>query len=152
MTHATTAAATAAASSLAPPMTPPAAMPPQRAQPIDAYRASRRTAETPRTTERRLFAQITAELEQIDPAAPAVTRIDALHRNREYWSALAADCAAPGNALPAPLRAGIISLALFVGRHSSAVMAGTGDVADLIAINRMMIDGLADATAGATPS
>lgn len=51
-------------------------------------------------------------------------------------------CAAPGNALPAELRAGIIALGQWVDRHSSAVMQGRESAADLIEVNRTMIEAL----------
>ena len=41
------------------------------------------------------------------------------------------------------MRAQIISLDLFIGRHSSAVMRGDGDFETLIDINRMVMQGLA---------
>ncbi|MFW8696100.1 flagellar biosynthesis regulator FlaF [Mesorhizobium japonicum] len=40
------------------------------------------------------------------------------------------------------MRAQIISLSLFVNRHSSAVMRGEESFQDLIDINRMMMQGL----------
>lgn len=45
--------------------------------------------------------------------------------------------------MPQALRAQIISLDLFIGRHSSAVMRGEGDFETLIDINRMVMQGLA---------
>jgi flagellar protein FlaF len=42
-----------------------------------------------------------------------------------------------------PLRAQIISISLFVGRHSSQIMRGDEDFQTLIDINRMVMQGLA---------
>ena len=51
-------------------------------------------------------------------------------------------CFGAANALANPLRAQIISLSLFVNRHSSAVMRGEETFQDLIDINRMIMQGL----------
>jgi flagellar protein FlaF len=95
--------------------------------------------------EYRLFGQVTRALMHaatVDPKDIA-TRIDALDWNRRLWSTLATDCANPDNAMDQALRAQIISISLFVGRHSSAVMRGEEDFEPLIDINRMIMQGLA---------
>ena len=56
---------------------------------------------------------------------------------------LATDCSDPDNQLNTPLRAQIISISLFVGKHSSAVMRGDEDFQTLIDINRSIMQGLA---------
>jgi flagellar protein FlaF len=71
------------------------------------------------------------------------TRIDALDWNRRLWSTLATACSEPSNTMPQALRAQIISLDLFISRHSSAVMRGEDDFETLIDINRMIMQGLA---------
>ena len=43
---------------------------------------------------------------------------------------------------PPQVRANIISLSLFVSRHTSAVMKGEEDFETLIELNRMMMQGL----------
>jgi flagellar protein FlaF len=111
---------------------------------LQAYKAATSRAETPRDLEYRLFGQVTRALVQASLAddRDLATRIDALDWNRRLWTTLATDCSEPTNVLPAPLRAQIISLSLFVGRHSSAVMRGEETFQDLIDINRMMMQGL----------
>ncbi|NAW45063.1 transcriptional regulator, partial [Salmonella sp. gx-f4] len=52
-------------------------------------------------------------------------------------------------ALANPVRAQIISLSLFVNRHSSAVMRGEETFQELIDINRMIMQGLAGAAQAA---
>jgi flagellar protein FlaF len=69
-------------------------------------------------------------------------RAEALDWNRRVWSAFAADCGAEGNGLPDSLRAGIISLSLFVSKHSSAVLRDGADMEPLIDINRTVMQGL----------
>ena len=66
----------------------------------------------------------------------------ALHCNRELWATFSAACGAPGNALPDALRDRIISIALWVDRHTSAVVAGREAPAELLKVNRAMVDGL----------
>jgi flagellar protein FlaF len=80
-------------------------------------------------------------------------RAAALDWNRRVWSAFATDCGAEGNGLPDALRAGIISLSLFVSRHSSAVLREGADIDPLIDINRTVMQGLeASMKAGAGAS
>jgi flagellar protein FlaF len=117
---------------------------------LQAYSRTQRVTETPRDTEYRLFAEITRRLMDTKDMArhdPAVA--DAVHRNKRLWSTLMADCSKDGNALPEPTRASIISLALWVDRHSSGVMRGSESVDDLIAVNRTIMEGLAQRPAAA---
>lgn len=112
---------------------------------LRAYQQAATRAENPREMEYRLFGQVTRALMDASqaPADDFATRIDALDWNRKVWSALATDCSLPENQLPMELRAGIISLSLWVGRHSSAVMRKEEDFEPLIEINRMIMQGLA---------
>ena len=114
---------------------------------IQAYQNAARKTESPRQTEYRAFAQATRAL--IDAASLPVTevgrRAEALSDNRRLWSLLASDCAAEGNQLPQGLRAQIISLSIFVDRHSSAVMRQDAPLEILIEINRSIMQGLSPA-------
>ncbi len=47
-----------------------------------------------------------------------------------------------GNALPPELRAGIVSLSLWVDRHTSGLVAGRETMEPLLEVNRMLLDGL----------
>ena len=110
---------------------------------VAAYQRARTIVESPRSTEHRLFAKITSELIFArDGGQVGVALMPALQHNRELWSVLANDCALPGNSLPSELRASIISLALWVDRHTSAVVVGRESIDDLIDINRMIMEGL----------
>ena len=112
---------------------------------LQAYQQTATRAESPRELEYRLFAQVTLALMEASRADPTdmAVRIDALDWNRRVWSALATDCSLPENTLPVQLRASIISLSLWVGRHSSAIMRKEEDFEPLIEINRMIMQGLA---------
>ena len=111
---------------------------------LQAYTTAATRAESPRDMEYRLFGQVTRALVHASTVdvSDVATRIDALDWNRRLWTALANDCSSPGNALGQSMRAQIISLSLFVNRHSSAVMRGDEGFEDLIDLNRMMMQGL----------
>ena len=112
---------------------------------LQAYKTAATRAETPREMEYRLFGQVTRALMHASTvdAGDVATRIDALDWNRRLWSTLATDCANPDNAMDKSLRAQIISISLFVSKHSSAVMRGEDDFEALIDINKMIMQGLA---------
>jgi flagellar protein FlaF len=95
--------------------------------------------------EYRAFGQATAGLLRVKEEGarePAVVA-QALDLNRKLWNVLSADCAAPENKLPTPLRAQIISLALWVAKYSSQVLRDGADIDPLIDVNRAMMEGLA---------
>jgi len=111
---------------------------------IAAYQRVRTIAESPRNTEFRLVSQITGEMIAArDAGFKGAALMPALHRNREMWSAFSTACGAAGNGLPAELRAGIISLALWVDRFTSEVVTGRDSIDELIGVNRTLIEGLA---------
>ena len=111
---------------------------------LQAYRQAAERAENPREAEYRLFGQVTRALMDAEPLeALDPRRIDALDWNRRLWSALATDCADPQNVLPQALRASIISLSLWVSRHTSAVMRREEEIGDLVDVNRLIMQGLA---------
>jgi flagellar protein FlaF len=121
---------------------------------LRAYQQAAQRAENPREAELRLFGQVTRALVEASgsPKSDIAGRINALDWNRRLWSALATDCSDPTNALPQSLRAQIISLSLWVSRHSSLVMRGEDTFDALIDVNRMIMQGLSgrvDAAASA---
>ncbi|WP_374273884.1 flagellar biosynthesis regulator FlaF [Brevundimonas sp.] len=114
---------------------------------LKAYTQATARAENPRQSEYRLFSQVThalIEAEGLD-TTDIGGRMQALDWNRRLWSTLATDCADPGNALPQPLRAQIISISLWVSRYTSLVMQREEDIGPLVEINRMVMQGLAGA-------
>ncbi len=109
-----------------------------------AYRKAQTSNERPSQVEYRLFAQVTNSLIQAkERGVRDVKMIEALDWNRRMWSTFSTDCGAEGNQLPEQLRASIISLSIWVSKHSSAVMRGSEDIEDLISINRTIMEGLA---------
>ncbi|CAN7177284.1 flagellar biosynthesis regulator FlaF [Phenylobacterium sp. LjRoot225] len=111
---------------------------------LQAYQQASTRAETPRETEYRLFAQVTLALMEAAKCEPTDIRgrIDALDWNRRVWSVLGTACADPENALPEALRASIISLSIWVGKHTSEVIRRTDEIEPLIEVNRMVMQGL----------
>lgn len=111
---------------------------------LDAYRRSQAATESPRETEYRLFAQVTAAMiEARDKGYTGAKLMESLDWNRRLWSTLAVDCASPDNRLPEQTRAQIISLSIYISKTTSEVMLGRASIDDLIAINRIIMEGLA---------
>ncbi len=111
---------------------------------LKAYQTTAARAEDPRQTEYRLFGQVTRalmEAEQLDKSHIR-ERMDALDWNRRMWSMLGADCSLASNGLPEQLRANIISLSIWVNKHTSLVMRNKEDFAPLIDVNRIIMQGL----------
>jgi flagellar protein FlaF len=111
---------------------------------LQAYQRAAERAEHPRDSEYRLFGEVTRALLDAaeKPAHDFKNRIKALDWNRRLWMTLAADCARPENALDPALRAQIISLSMWVGRHTSSVVRDEEPIEPLIEINRIMMQGL----------
>ncbi|WND02574.1 flagellar biosynthesis regulator FlaF [Temperatibacter marinus] len=109
----------------------------------NAYQKAQQSTETHAEVEYRLFATVTRALisveekERYDPEF-----VKALDWNRRMWSTLSSDCGTEGNNLPKELRASIISLAIWVSKHSSHVARGSESITDLIAINKTIMEGL----------
>jgi flagellar protein FlaF len=118
---------------------------------LQAYQQASARAESPRELEYRLFGQVTRALMDAAAADPldVKTRMDALDWNRRLWSTLATDCASEDNTLPKPVRAQIISLSLWVNRHTSGVMRRTEEFEPLIELNRVIMQGLQGQAAAA---
>ena len=118
---------------------------------LQAYQQASQRAENPRDVEYRLFGEVTralmeaAETDDLDFSA----RVKAIDWNRRLWSTLATDCGVDGNGLTVQLRASIISLNLWVMRHSSAVMRREEDFQPLIDVNRIIMQGLRPQTEAA---
>lgn len=110
---------------------------------LTAYRRTNSMTEAPRAAERRLMTEITAEMIAArDTERRGQALIEPLHRNRELWGVFSATCGAQGNELPKPLRASIVSLALWVDRYTTDVVAGREPIDGLISVNMAIIDGL----------
>ena len=119
---------------------------------LHAYQQANARAESPREMEYRLFGQVTRALMDAValPEHEIGKRMDALDWNRRLWATLATDCADENNKLPKPLRASMISLSIWVNKHTSAVMRREESIEPLIEINRIVMQGLATSQANAS--
>lgn len=109
-----------------------------------AYQNARRMGERPRAVEHRLMTEITGEMISArDAGSQMAALMPVLHRNREVWSVFSAICGAKGNLLPAPLRASLISLSIWVDKYTSDVVAGREPIDSLIEVNMAIMEGLA---------
>ena len=110
---------------------------------IAAYQSVQRVADGPRRTEYRLFADVTRALIE---AGERGDKGEAFHHavtwNREVWQTLANDLLQPGNSLPDALKAQLLSLALWVDRHSLRVMRNAARSEPLVEVNRNVMAGL----------
>ncbi|AXK43713.1 flagellar biosynthesis regulator FlaF [Erythrobacter aureus] len=111
-----------------------------------AYQTTQRRSEQPRSAEYRLMAQITGEMIAAKEGGLLGTALaEPLSRNRELWNVFSNDCASSENGLPEALRASIISLGIWVDKHTSGVIGGREEIDDLIDVNRSIMEGLAAA-------
>lgn len=110
----------------------------------NAYAATTKTIKTPRAMEYEVIAKITHELKNaaVDQKANFPKLSEALHRNNQLWTTLAANVADKDNELPSQLRAQIFYLAEFSKRHSAQVFAGAAGVGPLLEINTAILRGL----------
>ena len=95
---------------------------------IAGYQAAQGT-EDPRKTEYRLFAQVTRALINVEESESLNADFrEAIEWNRRMWNALEIDLASDANSLPDALKAQLISVAMWVERHSAMALRGEGAV------------------------
>lgn len=112
-----------------------------------AYKAygevTSRTA-TDKQIEFALFSEITQSLQHVSNSenpAPAEWA-DALDRNLQLWTIISTDLLTPENQLDEALKKNLISLSESVRRISYSVLAGRGEIKDLVEINEAIMKGL----------
>jgi flagellar protein FlaF len=121
---------------------------------ITAYKRTISDTESRRQIEWRVLSSVTAELESrqldFDQAQKPGEKLamlanglrDSLWYNERIWMTMRNDLAESGNALSPDLRAGLISLALWVETHTQGVMKGEKKIKPLLDVNRSIIRGL----------
>lgn len=120
---------------------------------INAYRKTMAQTESPRQIERRLLSEATKQMREciaFDMLQDSEGKLemlanglrDAIWRNQQIWQALKVDLMSSDNSLSPALRGTLISLALWVERHSFAVLEGKQKVKPLIEVNLSIIRGL----------
>jgi flagellar protein FlaF len=110
---------------------------------IDVYKKASIANESKRAIEYRVFAEITGELSKanLEDASPK-SRINALFRNSQLWLTLEADLVSPNNGLDRELKAGLISLAIWVRKTTPTAMRKNEDLEPFISVNRQIMEGL----------
>ena len=103
---------------------------------------------TPVTTDARrmefdVFEKATSSLiEHKDKEAEDESFRDAVDFNRRLWRTLEKDLGAEANQLPDSLKAKLISVAMWVDRHSDLVLRNQAAIDALIEINQTIMKGL----------
>lgn len=125
---------------------------------VAAYKRTIRESESPRQIEARVFARITGAMTRFSEDFSAATTNEArigvlasglrdhITENQKLWIALRDDLAASGNGLPDPLRAQLLSIALWVERQSRQVLGGAPGLQALIQVNNSILAGLTRAS------
>src|ERR1700759_2438255 len=107
---------------------------------LKAYQSVQRVVEDPRTTEYRLFGQVTgALLDAKTSNAQGTSLVEAIDWNCRLGRTLAADCMDDRNALTQDLRAKIVSLSLWVSKYSRKETREKAPLDPLIEINRTIM-------------
>jgi flagellar protein FlaF len=110
---------------------------------LQAYQNTQRITEDPRSTEYRLFGQVTGALIDVQKAGQnGGTLVEAIDWNKKIWRTLAADCMDERNQLPQDIRAKIVSLSLWIAKYSRQVTRNGAPLDPLIEVNRNMMQGL----------
>lgn len=97
----------------------------------------------PRRMELDVFEKATGSLvEHKDKDSQDEAFRDAVDFNRRLWRALEVDLGSESNKLPDSLKAKLISVAMWVDRHSDLVQRGEAKVDALIDVNQTIMKGL----------
>ena len=109
-----------------------------------AYATTMKTTLEPRGVELKAFLRINGRLIAAkDNAKASVAEVaGAIHQNNQLWTILATDVASEGNTLPKPLRAQILSLAIYSQKMGRAILRGEANLSALTDVNSTIIDGL----------
>lgn len=108
------------------------------------YGAPVQVTRTPRETEYEVVARVTRELQRAAAQSSDFSDlVTALDRNKKMWWIFERDLMSEGNGLPVELRAGLVSLARFVEKHTAKVLAREASSDILIEVNQSIMRGLA---------
>ncbi len=109
---------------------------------LQAYQNTQNATEDPRMTEYRLMANVTNALIDVE-GKDGPEFYQAVDWNRRVWLNFQVDLASEENALPDDLKARLISVAIWVDKHSTRVLRGEDKITPLIDVNRTIMEGLA---------
>ncbi|MBB1491718.1 MULTISPECIES: flagellar biosynthesis regulator FlaF [unclassified Paracoccus (in: a-proteobacteria)] len=97
----------------------------------------------PRRAEALILSKLAAGMIRAsEPGSSFAAMPAAVHENRRFWRIAAEDLTSEGNSLPVPLRAQLLSIAGFVEKETSRILAGETSAAALVEINRAVARGL----------
>jgi len=101
----------------------------------------------PRRTEIAAFEKATESLRNNQSKSHTDAEfLEALNNNKLLWKTLENDLTSRDNKLPDALKAKLISVAMWVDRHSSLVEKGEAKLGSLIEVNESIIKGLEAST------
>ncbi|WP_424928996.1 flagellar biosynthesis regulator FlaF [Amaricoccus tamworthensis] len=108
------------------------------------YAAAVKPTRTDRGMEYKIFARVTHRMKSVDETdrASFPELAKAVAENSRLWAALAEDLMSEENKLSDEMKGQLISLAMFVARHTHAVLSGRESVEPLIDINTSIMRGL----------
>jgi len=106
------------------------------------YARTQANAERPQQTEVRALATVTGQLQKAMDDGDRRALIEAVHLNRRLWNIFQCDLMHPDNGMPDNIKAQLISLAIWVQKHSSEVMRGAKPPSNLISVNQDIMEGL----------
>lgn len=110
---------------------------------IEAYKQTMRDIQSPKDSEAKVISAITKGLERHASEGYKSSQLkDYLVKNQRLWVAVRNDTGSEGNLLPTDLRAKLVSISIWVERHTASVLTGKDDVQELINVNHRVIAGL----------
>lgn len=113
------------------------------AQVPHGYGAAASVEDDPRRAEALILSKLTAGMISAStPDSGFAALAAAVHENRRFWRLASDDLAGDGNRLPMALRAQLLSLAGFVEKETTRVLARETTPAALIEVNRAVARGL----------
>ena len=113
---------------------------------IQKYQSTLTVTESSRQTEYRLFAQVTKALMDAEAEGEKGKEfIAAIDWNRRLWLMLQMDLVSDENGLTDALKAQLISVAIWVDKHTTSALRGDAKIQPLITVNRAIMEGLAKA-------
>ena len=118
---------------------------PADASGIAAYQATQKKSLSPREVEAMAFTKAALMMEDAQKSPDDYDKYaQALRFNQLLWTIIQADVTDPTNQLPPELKANVVSLSIFVDKHTgSALLEGKPEMLNvLVNINRNLAEGL----------
>ncbi len=110
-----------------------------------AYQSSQKLGAGARQTEARALLEAARRLSEVNSESEDLTEYRAaLRLNWRLWTIIQSDIASDENALPSEIKANVMSLSIFIDKHTVGALAepDAGKLGVLIEINRNIASGL----------